>query len=179
MKSEGNYSPYSPEEPPKRRGWTDSLLDGAISVVLLPYTLTVSLISSGIETLRPFSPQLIPLLVCTLLIPLIAFFSVIAGVLVWNSLAVGWETPLYLQYGDGVQPYAQASLPPLVTSQPYDISVHLVVPASDSDDDFPSPRRRRLSSKPRRPAAISMPLRRRRSQIADTGRGRESQDRQL
>ncbi|KAL1707389.1 hypothetical protein EV121DRAFT_256036 [Schizophyllum commune] len=133
MKTESEYSSFSPQQPSRRRGLTDILLDGALSVVQLPMTLASSLVSTGLETLRPFSPQLIPLLICTLLIPVVVFFSLVSGLLVWKSLAVGWEVPLYLQYGDGVQPYAQAQIPSLVSSQPYDISLHLIVPASPSN----------------------------------------------
>ncbi|KAL1748567.1 putative adipose-regulatory protein-domain-containing protein [Schizophyllum fasciatum] len=133
MKTESEYSSFSPAYPPRRRGWTETLLDTVLSVAQLPINLALSLVSSGIETLRPFSPQLIPLLICTLLIPVVAFFSLISGLLVWKSLAVGWEVPLYLQYGDGVQPYAHASVSSLVSSQPYDVSVHLVVPVSESN----------------------------------------------
>ena len=99
MKTESEYSSFSPQQRPRRRGLTDILLDGALSVVQLPMTLASSLVSTGLETLRPFSPQLIPLLICTLLIPIVVFFSLISGLLVWKSLAVGWEVPLYLQYG--------------------------------------------------------------------------------
>lgn len=38
-----------------------------------------------------------------------------------------------LRYRDGMPPYAQVQLPPLVSQQPYDISLHLVVPASTAN----------------------------------------------
>ncbi|KAK1228629.1 hypothetical protein PQX77_008223 [Marasmius sp. AFHP31] len=49
------------------------------------------------------------------------------------SIAAAWDTPLYLQYGDGMQPYARVVLPPLHTRQRYDISLRLNVPASESN----------------------------------------------
>jgi len=88
-----------------------------------------SAFSKGLGFLRPMAPQLISMAVFLLLIPLIVFLSVFAGWIVWRNVAVGWETTLYLQYGDGIPPYAEASLPNLIPRQRYDISLHLVVPA--------------------------------------------------
>ncbi|TFY77636.1 hypothetical protein EWM64_g6377 [Hericium alpestre] len=56
-----------------------------------------------------------------------------AGAYVWSSVAVSWEAPLYLQYGEGRPPFADVVLPSLSTSQPYDISLDLVVPATDTN----------------------------------------------
>ncbi|KAG1749847.1 putative adipose-regulatory protein-domain-containing protein [Suillus paluster] len=82
---------------------------------------------------RPVAPRLIPLFVCLALIPVIIIFSLFSGWYVWKNVAVGWESPLYLQYGDGISPYAEISLPSLAPSQPYDISMHLVIPASEAN----------------------------------------------
>ncbi|KAG1908248.1 uncharacterized protein F5891DRAFT_992243 [Suillus fuscotomentosus] len=82
---------------------------------------------------RPVAPQLIPLFVCLALIPVIILFSLFSGWYVWKNVAVGWESSLYLQYGDGISPYAEISLPSLVPSQLYDISMHLVIPASEAN----------------------------------------------
>ncbi|KAG2369475.1 putative adipose-regulatory protein-domain-containing protein [Suillus spraguei] len=82
---------------------------------------------------RPIAPQLIPLFVCLALIPVIILFSLFSGWYVWKNVAVGWEYPLYLQYGDGTSPYAEISLPSLAASQPYDISMHLIIPASEAN----------------------------------------------
>ncbi|KAG0696024.1 putative adipose-regulatory protein-domain-containing protein [Suillus ampliporus] len=82
---------------------------------------------------RASAPQLIPLFVCLALIPIIILFSLFSGWYVWKNVAVGWESPLFLQYGDGSPPYAELSLPSLVPSQPYDISMHLVIPASEAN----------------------------------------------
>ncbi|KZT05985.1 uncharacterized protein LAESUDRAFT_654569 [Laetiporus sulphureus 93-53] len=81
----------------------------------------------------PYTPNLIPLAVFLLALPVIAFLSASAGWLVWKSVAVAWETELALQYGDGVPPYAEVSLANMVATQPYDISLHLVVPATESN----------------------------------------------
>jgi hypothetical protein len=55
--------------------------------------------SSALRFFRPLAPQLIPLFVCLALIPVIIFFSLFSGWYVWKNVAVGWESPLYLQYG--------------------------------------------------------------------------------
>ncbi|KAI0788526.1 putative adipose-regulatory protein-domain-containing protein [Abortiporus biennis] len=82
---------------------------------------------------KPFAPHLIPLIIFTLAIPVILFLSCSAGWFVWRSIAVGWEETLYLQYGDGGQPYASTSLPHFSSQQLYDISLHLIVPLSESN----------------------------------------------
>ncbi|PSS37586.1 hypothetical protein PHLCEN_2v602 [Hermanssonia centrifuga] len=99
-------------------------------VVRYPLAGFTNLFALGLKLFRPVAPQLVPLAVFVLTIPILVFFSISAGWFVWRSIAVGWETSLYLQYGDGVPPYAQLNLPPLVNQQPYDVSLHLVVPAS-------------------------------------------------
>ncbi|KAG0693318.1 putative adipose-regulatory protein-domain-containing protein [Suillus ampliporus] len=86
-----------------------------------------------VNLFRPVAPQLIPLFVCLALIPVIILFSLFSGWYVWKNVAVGWESPLFLQYGDGSPPYAELSLSSLVPSQPYDISMHLVIPASEAN----------------------------------------------
>ncbi|KAF8898895.1 hypothetical protein BD779DRAFT_1486090, partial [Infundibulicybe gibba] len=83
--------------------------------------------------LRSSSPQIIPLFVCLFLVPLVILLSLFAGWIVWNSVATAWDSPLDLQYGDGVPPYAYASLPPVVPKQRYDVALHLTVPATESN----------------------------------------------
>lgn len=101
------------------------------------YSWLENAVSSAIRFImnlfRPVAPQLIPLFVCLALIPVIILFSLFSGWYVWKNVAVGWESPLYLQYGDGTSPYAEISLPSLAPSQPYDISMHLVIPASEAN----------------------------------------------
>jgi len=79
------------------------------------------------------APQLITLLVCLLLVPLVVFLSLFAGWFVWKNVAVSWEAPVYLQYGDGMPPYAEIPLPSLVAQQPYEISLRLAIPATESN----------------------------------------------
>ncbi|THV05985.1 hypothetical protein K435DRAFT_646222 [Dendrothele bispora CBS 962.96] len=79
------------------------------------------------------APHLLPLVFFCLLIPVIINTSLFAGYIVWRNVAVGWEAPLYLQYGDSLTPYARTSLPPLVSRQPYDIILHLEIPTSESN----------------------------------------------
>jgi len=98
------------------------------SILQLPARLFFSVLSTFLSFLRPYFPQILPLLVCLSFVPLLLFLSVSAGWIVWRNAAVGWQAPLYLQYGDGVPPYAQAILPPLVAQQRYDISLQLRVP---------------------------------------------------
>lgn len=69
------------------------------TVIYAPFNLINAIISGSISLLRPFAYQIIPILVCAFFIPLIVFLSVLAGWTVWKNLAVGWEAPLYLQYG--------------------------------------------------------------------------------
>nr|GAT44068.1 predicted protein [Mycena chlorophos] len=79
--------------------------------------------------LRP----ILPLFVFLSLVPGILFFSASAGWIVWRNAAVSWRVPLYLQYGDGLPPYAQVVLPSLVAHQRYDISLELQVPNIDNN----------------------------------------------
>ncbi|EKM61145.1 uncharacterized protein PHACADRAFT_134396 [Phanerochaete carnosa HHB-10118-sp] len=105
-------------------------------VIRTPLKLCVDFISSGFRLVRPYAPQLIPLAVFVSAIPALLFFSFSSGWFVWRSIAVGWEIPLYLQYGDGVSPYTSVSLPALVSRQAYDISLHLQVPTNPSNIDL-------------------------------------------
>ncbi|KAJ4002465.1 hypothetical protein F5050DRAFT_1802408 [Lentinula boryana] len=85
------------------------------------------------QHLRRYTPNLVSLSVFLLFIPLICTLSLSAGVIVWRNIAVGWQIPLYLQYGDGVQPFAHAVLVDLAARQPYNIVLQLVVPSTDSN----------------------------------------------
>lgn len=87
----------------KREQDTTGLGTGILRMVLgtayAPIRLFLSALSIGLATFRPFAPQLIPLAVFAVLIPLVVFLSLSAGWVVWRNVAVGWEAPLYLQYG--------------------------------------------------------------------------------
>ncbi|KAF8213194.1 hypothetical protein K438DRAFT_1081743 [Mycena galopus ATCC 62051] len=103
-----------------------------VSILQLPARLFFSALSTFLAFLRPYFPRILPLLVFLSFVPLLFLISASAGWIVWRNLAVGWQAPLYLQYGDGVPPYAQAALPPLVAYQPYDIFLQLQVPNLDA-----------------------------------------------
>lgn len=57
------------------------------------------LLTAGYRLIRPLAPQFVPLAVFVITIPVLIFFSISAGLLVWRSIAVGWESNLDLQYG--------------------------------------------------------------------------------
>lgn len=93
--------------------------------------------------------RFVPFLVCLSLIPLVLFFALFSGWYIWKNVPVSWQVPIYLQYGsvllfpspglahsscsNGPSPYAELSLPPLSTTQPYDVSLRLVLPASEAN----------------------------------------------
>ncbi|KAH6916870.1 hypothetical protein BKA70DRAFT_1555472 [Coprinopsis sp. MPI-PUGE-AT-0042] len=95
--------------------------------------LLLSSFQSLFNLIRPYAPQIVPVLVCVFLIPLILSLSGFAGYAVWSSLSKGWEIPLYLQYGEGVSPYADILVQDLHVKQRYDVSLHLKVPALESN----------------------------------------------
>ena len=97
---------------------------------------------------RPIASHLVPLLVCLSLIPLLLLLSLFSGWYIWKNVPVAWHVPIYLQYGsasfppssvsdpnssDGPSPFAELSLPPLSTAQPYDISLQLLLPATEAN----------------------------------------------
>ena len=65
-------------------------------VIWFPLTLTLRIFT---PLVRPWIPQLVPLLVGLSAIPLLALLSTGAGFYVWKTAAVSWEAPLFLQYG--------------------------------------------------------------------------------
>jgi hypothetical protein len=68
-------------------------------------TVYNAILASSFNAFRAYAPQIVPLIVCTLLIPLVLVISLLAGWLVWKNASVSWEVPIYLQYG-----YAPSSL---------------------------------------------------------------------
>lgn len=134
--------------PQESSGWFENYV---WPILIFPLTLNIKLLSLGLRWVKPFSPQLIPLAVAFLLFPVLVFFSFSAGFYVWKNVAVGWQAPVYLQYGyaseyrlpdimtsypstrEGLMPYAAVTLPHLVVQQPYDVSLQLLVPASDAN----------------------------------------------
>jgi hypothetical protein len=120
----------------------------AHAIFVYPIELFLSLIAS---VLRPVAPQLIPLAVFFLLVPLLVIPAILSGVYVWYSRAVSWQSSLFFQYGyvlthihvyvlmspsDGLPPFAETQLTSFNPAQPYDISLHLVVPATQSNYDL-------------------------------------------
>lgn len=79
---------------------SDQSPPGLISrAIWFPFTLAPRILAPFARLIRPWVPQLIPLLVGLSIIPLLALLSAGAGFYVWKSAAVSWETPLFLQYG--------------------------------------------------------------------------------
>ena len=68
----------------------------AHAIFLYPIELFLSLVAS---VLRPIAPQLIPLAVFFLLVPLLVVPAILSGVYVWYSRAISWQSPLFFQYG--------------------------------------------------------------------------------
>lgn len=68
-------------------------------VMFAPLRLLNLVAVNGISVLRPYAPQLIPIVVCLALVPFAVCLSLAAGWMVWKSLVVGWEAPLFFQYG--------------------------------------------------------------------------------
>jgi len=121
----GQHPPSSPRTVPIKLK-SASLLD-ALAKVFERFWKLIG------RSLRQLSPQLVSLLVCLLAIPILALFSFVAGLLVWKNVPKGWSIPVYLQYGDGGSPYADLASKNLFSNQPYDISLHLTVPASEAN----------------------------------------------
>jgi hypothetical protein len=65
----------------------------------LPSRLFFSALSAFLAFLRPNLPHILPVLVFLSFAPLVLFLSASAGWIVWRNVAVGWQAPLYLQYG--------------------------------------------------------------------------------
>jgi hypothetical protein len=123
-----------------------------IALAFLPVRLSFRALSNVSRLVLPITPKFIPFIVCSLFIPLVLFVSISAGWIVWKNVAVGWEATLYLQYGcvrssfrrnvlflqrtfyrDGIPPYAEVALPMLAAQQHYDISLHLAIPATETN----------------------------------------------
>jgi hypothetical protein len=66
------------------------------AIFLYPIELSISLVTL---LLRPVAPQLIPLAVFFLLVPLLVIPAILSGFYVWYSRAISWHSPLYFQYG--------------------------------------------------------------------------------
>ena len=140
-----------PDKPLLRQRQQSFLFRIAHALFIFPIEFLLSVVAS---VLRPIAPQLIPFAVFFLLVPLLVVPAVISGLYVWYSRAISWETPLFFQYGyvlscsgsgvsthsrprsDGLPPYAETQLASFNPTQPYDISLHLVVPTTPSNYDL-------------------------------------------
>lgn len=111
----------------------DSLSQVLSNLLSSTLRFLLAVASSTLSFLRPFAPQIIPVLICVFIIPLVVLLSLSAGFLVWKNVAVAWESPIHLQFGDGAPPYALTLVPPLVAQQRYDVFVHLTIPAIESN----------------------------------------------
>lgn len=65
----------------------------------LAFQLCSDLLRFAYAILRPFAPQLISLVTVIVVLPILAFVSLSAGLVVWKTAAVSWEEPMFLQYG--------------------------------------------------------------------------------
>ncbi|CAG8672471.1 14749_t:CDS:2 [Acaulospora colombiana] len=88
------------------------------------------ILRSLIDTAMHYLPQLAIIVIC---IPVLALISLVAGIIVRNSVPQPWERRVFLQYGESPIPTAYFQFPPLVHDQAYDISVHLTVPYTESN----------------------------------------------
>lgn len=68
-------------------------------IIRFPLRLVTASVGSSLRLIRPYTTQLIPLVILTLTIPLLVTLSLSSGWMVWRRIAVGWDTELYLQYG--------------------------------------------------------------------------------
>ncbi|KAG9035795.1 hypothetical protein FS837_001820 [Tulasnella sp. UAMH 9824] len=101
----------------------------AVRIAVLPITLPLKLVKVSI-------PPALHLVIFLSLVPLLALFSISAGILVARWIPTGWSEQVFLQYGHGSTPYAYTIVRDLNTNQPYDISVQLVVPTSQANYDL-------------------------------------------
>lgn len=69
------------------------------TLLFAPFNISLAILTTFLSSLRPYAPKLVPLVIFSSFIPITIFLSTCAGLAVWSSLSVSWETPLYLQYG--------------------------------------------------------------------------------
>jgi len=89
----------SPSTKPRRNRPQGLLKNLGSSLLSVPLNFLNLVAMKGVSVLRPVALQLVPVFVCLFLIPFAVCLSVFAGWVVWKSLSLGWEVPLYLQYG--------------------------------------------------------------------------------
>ncbi|KAH8835883.1 hypothetical protein DL96DRAFT_1575951 [Flagelloscypha sp. PMI_526] len=101
------------------------------TVLNVPLRLGSYAISTSWRYFRPLAPQVVPIVVFFSFVPIVSFLSFSAGWLVWTMVAVGWQAPVFLQYGDNRAPYSEVVLSSLSSKQAYDISLVLNVPPTE------------------------------------------------
>jgi len=126
--------PSTPEyDRPRDKSFRHTVSSLSSFVMFAPLNLLNLVAVNGLSVLRPYAPQLIPIVVCLALVPFAVCLSLVAGWMVWKSLVVGWEAPLFFQYGEHILPFARTVIPSIQPSQPYDVSVSLSLPVSESN----------------------------------------------
>ncbi|KIM25437.1 hypothetical protein M408DRAFT_331190 [Serendipita vermifera MAFF 305830] len=88
------------------------------------------LLRTAIDGVLHFLPQIVIIILC---VPILVVVSLVAGLVVRNSVPQPWERRVFLQYGESPIPAAYFEFPSLVYDQPYDITVHLSVPLTDAN----------------------------------------------
>ncbi|KAF8314311.1 hypothetical protein DL93DRAFT_2058395, partial [Clavulina sp. PMI_390] len=113
------------------RALTLRLLDIALTPLRVLYSITQSVVGKT-------GPPIVHLALIGTLLPLIAFWSLGAGLVVRSWVPTGWRQVAYLQYGTsaGSAPWADVQLPALNGNQPYDISVELVLPLHSKNTEL-------------------------------------------
>jgi hypothetical protein len=84
---------------PRDLSLTHEVTDLAARLLYLPLNFLLTTVGYALGALRALSPQLVPIVACALFVPGLILASLSAGFVVWRTAAVGWETPVYLNYG--------------------------------------------------------------------------------
>ena len=88
---------FPPQWPTKAR----RLLQVPVQAADLPFRgLALRILAPFARSIRPWVPQLIPLLVGLSVIPLSGFLSTGAGSYAWKNAAVSWETRCFCNTGE-------------------------------------------------------------------------------
>jgi hypothetical protein len=75
------------------------LLTLTIQMGSLALKLASDMLRLAYTLLKPLIPQIVPVALLCLVTPILIFFSLSAGFVVWKTSAVSWVEPVYLQYG--------------------------------------------------------------------------------
>lgn len=108
------------------------LLDFALTPFRIAYALALGFVGAT-------GPPAFHMLLLSSLVPLIAVWSLGAGLVVRSWIPTGWKQVVYLQYGTGETPYADFAVPILAAGQAYDIALELVMPLHAKNSDLGEP----------------------------------------